>query len=91
MPYTKGSSLKRRLQEAEDKALGNRLSGRIRVLERLGRTVKETIANPTPWKSDPCGRNCNICQEKQGLVRPEVWCIKYTVRSARRRDSRACT
>ena len=66
MPYTKGSSLKRCLQEAEDKALGNRLSGRIRVLERLGRTVKETITNPTPWKSDPCGRNCNICQEKPG-------------------------
>ena len=81
VPYTKGSSLKRRLQEAEDKALGNKISGRVRVLERLGRTVKETIANPTPWKSDPCGRQCRICQVKPGACKTrgvvyEIHCLE---------------
>ena len=73
--------MKRRLQEAEDKALGNKISGRIRVLERLGRTVKETIANPTPWKSDPCGRQCRICQVKPGACKTrgvvyEIHCLE---------------
>ena len=69
VPYTQGSQLKRRLQEAEDKALGNKLTGRVRVLERMGTTVKDSIANPTPWKREPCGRKCKICLNSPGACK----------------------
>ena len=45
-------------------------TGRIRVLERLGRSVKEEVSNPTPWKQQHCGRQkCQACTSKEGICK----------------------
>ena len=69
VPYTKNSKLKKLIQESEDKYLKGLKSGRVRILERNGGTVGESISNPTPWKSQACGRKtCHTCQTSKGGI-----------------------
>ena len=68
VPYIKGSTLKKLMQEAEDKMLDRKLTGRIRILKRLGRT--QTSSNPTPWRGEHYGRStCPACQHKPEICK----------------------
>ena len=67
VPFTENSSLKKQMQSAEDQFNGNSKTGKVRILERLGPTVMESVANPYPWKGKHCGRpNCHSCKSKEG-------------------------
>ena len=69
VPFTKNSALKRQLQNQEDKHLKGLKSGRVRILERNGTSVGESISNPTPWKNQACGRTtCITCQTSKGGI-----------------------
>ena len=62
--------MKRRMQEVEKLWEDNPNSGRIRVVERLGPTVKELVTNPSPWRGEHCGREtCPPCATKPGACR----------------------
>ena len=44
-----------------------KLTGRVRMVERLGPTLAKTLSNPTPWTSSHCGRvGCPPCRSKEG-------------------------
>ena len=69
VPFTPGSVLKKEIQSLED-TLNTSKFGRVRVLERLGRSVIETIGNKAPWRSEPCSRSqCVPCTTKPGSCR----------------------
>ena len=55
IPYTHNSKLKKEMEKTEDKFNGNERTGKIRILERLGPTVKDSISKPYPWKGNHCG------------------------------------
>ena len=70
VPYTKGSRLKKKIQAIEDNAVKNKKTGRLRILERLGSSIKEDISNPTPWKNSHCGRSkCMACKTREGACK----------------------
>ena len=65
VPYTQNSLLKRKMQQMEDNIIRNKLTGRIRVIERNGKTVAETSSNPVPWRGTHCGHaQCQTCKTK---------------------------
>ena len=69
VPFTPGSVLKKEIQSLKD-TLNTSKFGRVRVLERLGRSVIETIGNKAPWRSEPCSRSqCVPCTTKPGSCR----------------------
>ena len=43
VPFTVNSSLKKQMQSAEDQFNGNSKTGKVRILERLGPTVKDLL------------------------------------------------
>ena len=70
IPYTPGSSLKKDIQRIEDAACRGRMTGRIRVTERVGRTISAILTNMTPWKREECGRElCKTCVSQPGRCR----------------------
>ena len=70
VPFTIKSELKKRIQKIHDRATEGRMTGRIRILERLGNSVKDEISNPTPWKNSHCGRsNCPTCRIQGGACK----------------------
>ena len=78
VPYTPDSELRKRLQKVEDSLLQGRLTGRIRIVERLGQNIKEILCNPTPWKQLHCGRpSCAPCRTKEGSCRAKN--VTYTI------------
>ena len=67
VPHTPGGELKRRLRELEDRALASRKVGRIRMVERVGRTLLSQLANMAPWTREHCGQEeCMACATKPG-------------------------
>ena len=77
VPDTKGSKLKKTLQSIEDNAVRNQRTGRLRILERLGPSIKEDLSNPTPWKNSHCGRSrCLPCKSKEGACKARGWSTK---------------
>ena len=49
-------------------------SGRVKVVEKLGNTLINTIGNQAPWRSEPCSRpGCKPCKSKPGS------CLKHNV------------
>ena len=69
IPFTKNSQLKRKMQSAEDNLVKGLKSGRIRVMERVGTSVAKSLANPTPWKKEACGRTTyHTCQTSKGGI-----------------------
>ena len=58
------------MQKLEDQSVAGLKTGRIRVLERLGTSVAESLSNPTPWKSQECGRiPCPTCKSSPGACK----------------------
>ena len=44
-----------------------RKSGRVKVVERLGSSLLDSLENQVPWMEDPCDRpGCKPCQSKPG-------------------------
>ena len=71
--------MKKLMQTVEDSAIGRAHTGRIRVLERLGTSVKDDISNPTPWKSTHCGRTtCRPCRAVEGSCKARGVVYKIT-------------
>ena len=67
VPYTHDSALKREIQEMDDKFNPHKYSGKVKVLEKLGKTIGESLSNPYPWKNSNCGcPNCKPCESKPG-------------------------
>ena len=70
VPFTKKSELKRRIQKIQDKAIEGKKTGRLRILERLGNSIKDEISNPTPWRNSHCGRQeCPTCRSQEGACK----------------------
>ena len=70
VPYTKGYKLKKTLQNIEDRSVKHQKTGRVRILERLGPSIKEDLSNPTQWKNSHCGRTrCIPCKTKEGACK----------------------
>ena len=49
---------------------GSQLTGRIRIVERVGPKMSNIVSNRSPWKTDRCGREeCPPCHTKPGSCR----------------------
>ena len=78
LTHTPNIGLRKSIQKIEDNLLKGKLSGRIRVVERLGPTIKDLLTNPTPWSKEHCGRDsCPPCQTKQGNCKKKN--VLYTI------------
>ena len=76
--HTRDSELKKEVQKREDNLLRGRISGRIKVVEKLGPTIRSTLSNPNPWKGGHCGRQgCPPCSTKEGSCRQKN--VLYTI------------
>ena len=85
--YTPNSELKKELQTLEDRLLKDKKTGRIRVLERLGPSIKDLLSNPTPWKQSHCGRqDCWPCQTKEGSCRAKNCTYQISCLECRQED-----
>ena len=70
IPYTPYSALKKELTKVEDMVNGNRLTGKIRFVERAGPRIRDIICSKTPWKQEWCQREgCAPCKHKPGSCR----------------------
>ena len=46
------------------------MSGKVRILERLGSSARDLLSNPTPWKGLNCSRSqCGPCRSKEGTCK----------------------
>ena len=67
VPHTPNSLLKKQIEDSNKIWESNKWAGKVRICERLGLNMRETLSNPTPWKHLPCGRpECVSCGEKPG-------------------------
>ena len=64
VPYTEGSELARRMREAESNL--EALTGyRIKIVERSGLKLEDTLCKADPWQGQDCGRDkCLLCLTK---------------------------
>ena len=77
VPYTRNSELKKEMQKMEDGTIRRELTGKIRVVERMGKNIKELVCRMSPWKKDKCVRTCcepciargGACKEKNVVYR----------------------
>ena len=82
--------MKKEVQRREDGLLRGRLSGRIKITERLGPTMRNLLGNPNPWKGKHCGRQgCPPCATKEGSCRAAntvytITCVTCSVEGRRR-------
>ena len=66
-PFTPNSTLKKQLQQEEDRINGIRATCRVRVVERAGPKIGDMLKNNKPWMKDHCGRQeCAPCATKPG-------------------------
>ena len=65
-PDTPFSSLKKLLQEEEDRIHGQRSTCKVRIIERAGPKIKDMLTNNKPWLKEHCGRDCAPCDAKPG-------------------------
>ena len=64
IPYTKGSELRKRLQDMEDSM---KFRERVKYVEKRGPNLGAKLMRKDPLKM-PCGRmNCLICEESPGV------------------------
>ena len=64
VPYTKGSKLKKELQEAENQ-LGQSTGVKLKIVERCGIKLVDILTKSNPWKGQDCLREgCLLCQTK---------------------------
>ena len=69
VPHTHKSTLKKLVQAEEDR-LNNNLATRVKVVERAGNKLKDTLCNKTWWRSEHCGnRECIPCCYSPGSCR----------------------
>ena len=62
LPHTPGGVLARQLQEKEDQFAKLHQIGRVKMVERGGRKLKDVLTVKDPWTSGPCGRgDCLVC------------------------------
>ena len=58
------------MQNVDEEVCGSRLTGRIRVVERMGKKLIDSLGNKAPWRAEHCGRtNCQPCVTKPGSCR----------------------
>ena len=74
LPHTPGGVLAKKLQEKEDTLVKLHKIGRVKMIERGGRRLKDILTVKDPWTSGPCGR--------EGLS-----CVLWTQPEIRRRTS----
>ena len=55
IPHTPNSDLKKILQKVDDQVMANTEFGRVKVIERLGSTLLQSLGNPAPWRVGHCG------------------------------------
>merc|ERR1711954_635291 len=74
VPYTPGGTLKAQMQAVDKDICGSRPTGRVRVVERMGNSLIQSLGNMAPWTNDSCGRTgCIPCLNKAGS------CLKKNV------------
>ena len=79
VPHMPGSDLKKEVQKMEELINGRTKFGRLRIQERVGRSLIESLGNKSPWKTKHCGRqNCQPCQTKEGSCRQKNVTYKLT-------------
>ena len=67
LPHTKGGELARSMQVVEDAFARMHKIGRVKMVERGGRKLKDMLTVKDPWTSGPCGREgCLVCVEGEG-------------------------
>ena len=64
VPYTEGSELAKRMREAEKK-LESMTGYKIKIVERSGTKLEDTLCKADPWQGQDCQRDkCLLCQTK---------------------------
>ena len=62
VPNTPNGELAKRLQLIEDKYSQLSGKGKLRMVERTGVTVLDSLANNNPYEEETCGREeCVVC------------------------------
>ena len=63
----------------DDQVNGNMKYGRVRVVEKLGMSLINSLGNQAPWRGDHCGcADCWPCQAKEGSCK--LHNIRYSIR-----------
>ena len=92
VPYTRGSTLAKRMREAEVK-LQSMTGYRLKVVERSGTKLQDILHKSDPWQGQDCERpDCLLCKtklttgkntsqdcSKRSLVY-ETWCMTFLER-----------
>ena len=55
-PHTPSSELKKILQEVDSKVMGNSPYGKVKVVEKLGNSLINSLGNQAPWRREHCQR-----------------------------------
>ena len=77
VPFTPGGELRKELQQIDRKVTSTK-NGQIRVVERLGNTLIQSLGNQAPWRGESCGRSeCWPCRSKPGSCRKHN--INYSI------------
>ena len=88
--FTSDSCLKKEVQTCEDSLLRGRISGIIKVCEKLGPTVRDILANPNPWAGGHCGRlECPPCKTVEGSCRKKNVVYSITCLTCMERGDRS--
>ena len=74
VPHTPNGELRKSIQKIDEKVMRGFKSGRVKVVEKLGNTLINTIGNQAPWRNEVCSRpGCKPCKSKPGS------CLKHNV------------
>ena len=74
VPHTPNSELKKILQEVDSKVMGSSPYGKVKVVEKQGNSLINSLENQAPWRKDHCQRiGCWPCQTKEGA------CIRHNI------------
>ena len=77
VPFTPGGELRKELQQIDRKVTSTK-NGQIRVVEKLGNTLIQSLGNQAPWRGESCGRSeCWPCRSKPGSCRKHN--INYSI------------
>ena len=87
VPYTVGSSLAKKMREAES-SLQQMTGYRLKIVERAGQKLEDVLTKANPWQGQDCEREkCLLCATKQRTgklltqdckrrnIVYETWCI----------------
>ena len=87
VPFTWRSELAQRLRKAEEQ-LAEMTGTKIKIVERAGTSLADTLTKADPWQGEDCGRDkCLLCSTKQRTGKNksqdcfrrnavyETWCI----------------